>query len=129
MQGLVEAHIKKQGYHIVREDPDKETRLKYPRIVKITRGEGYPAARTSMDNAIAQDIVKRMKLIAGDDLILVPALGGSLPLYLFTDVLQKPAIIVPVANHDNNQHAADENLRIANLWYSVQLMTALLTMK
>ena len=46
-----------------------------------------------------------------------------------TDMLQKPAIVVPVANHDNNQHAADENLRIANLWYSVQLMTALLTMK
>jgi len=129
MQDLVEAHVKKQGYHIVHEAPDQETRLKYPRIAKITRGSGYPAARTSMDNIIAQDIVKRTKLIAGEDLILLPTLGGSLPLYLFTDYLNKPAIIVSVANHDNNQHAADENLRIANLWYSVQLMTALLTIK
>ena len=129
MQDLVETHVRKQGYHIVSEDPDKATRLKYPRIAKITRGSGYPAARTSMDNEVAQEIVKRTKLITGDDLILLPTLGGSLPLYLFTDYLNKPAIIVPVANHDDNQHAADENLRIANLWYSVQLMTALLTMK
>ncbi len=129
MQDLVEEHVRKQGYHIVRENPDREIRLKYPRIAKITRGGGYPAARTSMDNAIAQDIVKQVKLVAGDDLILLPTLGGSLPLYLFTDVLKKPAIIVPVANHDNNQHAANENLRMANLWYSVQLMTAILTMK
>ncbi len=121
-------HIKKQGYHVVSDDPDQETRVTYPKIVKITSRDGYPAARTSMDVPITQDIVERAKLIAGDDLILVPSLGGSLPLYLFTDVMKKPALIVPVANHDNNQHAADENLRIANLWYSVQLMTALLTM-
>lgn len=124
----IEEHIKKQGYHIVREDPDQEIRMKYPKIMKITGRSGYPAARTSMDVPITQDVVERARLITGDDLLLVPTLGGSLPLYLFTDVLQKPALIVPVANHDNNQHAADENLRIANLWYSVQLMTALLTM-
>ena len=56
------------------------------------------------------------------------ALGGSLPLYLFTDVMAKPALIVPIANHDDNQHAANENLRIANLWYGIDLYAALLTM-
>lgn len=124
---LVEAHIRKQGYHIVRETPDQETRMKYSKIALITRGSGYPAARTAMDTPIAQEVVKRTKEIIGDDLILLPTLGGSLPLYLFTDVLKKPAIIVPIANHDNNQHAADENLRIANLWYGIKLMTGLLT--
>jgi acetylornithine deacetylase/succinyl-diaminopimelate desuccinylase-like protein len=43
-------------------------------------------------------------------------------------VLQKPFVNVPVANHDNNQHAPDENLRIANLWYAIDLYAALLTM-
>lgn len=124
----IEAHIRKQGYHIVYEEPDEATRLKYPKIVKVTKGGGYPAARTPMNVQITQEVVERAKLIAGDDLLLVPTLGGSLPLYLFTDVIKKPALIVPVANHDNNQHAADENLRMENLWYSVQLMTALLTM-
>ena len=128
MLDLVEAHIRRQGYHIVREDPDHETRLRYPRIVKVVRGRGYPAARTEMDLAIVRQIVAAAERAAGDALVLVPALGGSLPLYLFTDVLGKPAVIVPVANHDNNQHAPNENLRIANLWYAIDLYGALLTM-
>ncbi|MDH5804014.1 MAG: peptidase M20, partial [Gemmatimonadota bacterium] len=57
-----------------------------------------------------------------------PALGGSLPLYLFTQVMERPALITPIANHDDNQHAANENLRIANLWYGIDLYAALLTM-
>ena len=61
-------------------------------------------------------------------LVVAPGMGGTLPLYLFTEVAQKPAIIVPVANHDNNQHAPDDNLRIANLWYAIDLYAALLTM-
>ncbi|MEQ8904484.1 M20/M25/M40 family metallo-hydrolase [Ekhidna sp.] len=126
---LVEAHIKKQGFHIVREDPDQETRMKYSKIAKVTRSDGYPAARTSMEIPIVKDVISRAKDIAGDDLILLPTLGGSLPLYLFTDELKKPAIILPIANHDNNQHAADENMRIGNLWYGIKLMSALMTME
>lgn len=125
---LVEAHILRQGFHIVREDPDQKTRLAHAKIVKITRSSGYPAARTSMDLPIIQDVIVRAKEVAGEDLVLLPTLGGSLPLYLFTDELKKPAIILPIANHDNNQHAADENLRIANLWYGIKLMSALMTM-
>ena len=37
MRDLVETHIRRQGYHIVREDPDRETRLRYPKIAKVTR--------------------------------------------------------------------------------------------
>jgi len=128
MKDLVEAHIKSLGYFITREDPTDEERLKYPRIAKITRGSGYPASKTSMDSPIAQLIINRTREVVGDELILLPTLGGSLPLYLFTDVLKKPAIIVPVANHDNNQHAPNENLRIANLWYGIKLMGALMTL-
>lgn len=124
---LVEEHIRKQGFHIVREEPDLQTRLKYSKIAMVTRSSGYPAARTSMDIPIVQQVINRTKTVAGNDLILLPTLGGSLPLYLFTDVLQKPAIIVPIANHDNNQHAADENIRIGNLWYGIRLMSALMT--
>jgi len=123
----VEEHIRKQGFYLVTEVPDQETRLKYPKIAMVTRSSGYPAARTPMDLPILQKVIKKTKEVAGEDLILLPTLGGSLPLYLFTDELQKPAIIVPVANHDNNQHAADENLRIGNLWYGIGLMAALMT--
>ncbi len=133
MRGLIVDHIRKQGYHVVSEDPDVETRLRYPKIAKVTGGSGYPAARTSMANGYVQEIIAAAELAADrafgeGSLVLTPGLGGSLPLYLFTDVLEKPFVNVPVANHDNNQHAPDENLRIANLWYAIDLYAALLTM-
>jgi acetylornithine deacetylase/succinyl-diaminopimelate desuccinylase-like protein len=127
MQDLVEAHIRRQGFHVVRDEPDHQTRLSHSRIARVIRGGGYPAARTRMDDPRAQAVVAAARRVGGGELLLVPGLGGSLPLYLFTDVLARPAIVVPVANHDNNQHAANENLRIANLWYAMELYAALLT--
>ena len=129
MLDKVEAHIRSQGFHIVNDEPDMATRRKYPKIAKVDRrGSGYIASRTSMEEPNAKAIIKAVRAFVGDKLILMPALGGSLPLYLFTDLLKKPAIIVPIANHDNNQHAANENLRIANLWYGIDLMGVIMTM-
>jgi len=130
MQDLVEAHIRKQGYHIVREDPDRETRLRHARIAKVERrSNGYPAARSRMDLPILQEVVAAARRAAGDqEVVLAPGMGGSLPLYLFTEGQQKPILIVPVANHDDLQHAPDENLRIRNLWYGIDLYAQLFTM-
>jgi len=36
-----------------------------------------------------------------------------------------PAISVPIVNHDNNQHAANENLRLQNLWDGIELFARL----
>jgi acetylornithine deacetylase/succinyl-diaminopimelate desuccinylase-like protein len=127
MLDLVEAHIRSQGYHIVREDPDQAARLRYPRIVKVEREQGYPAARVPMDAPIARDIVAAARRVSGEDLVLLPTMGGSLPLYLFTGGGAQ-VLVVPVANYDDNQHAPDENLRIANLWYAIDLFGAILTM-
>jgi len=125
----VEAHIRRQGYHIVREDPDIDTRLRYPRIAKVTGEGGYPAARSPMDVPILQDVVAAARRAAGNqEVVLSPGSGGSLPLYLFTDVLRKPILMVPIANHDDLQHAPDENLRVANLWYGIDLYAQLFTM-
>ncbi len=128
MIDLVEAHIRKQGFHIVRDDPDHQTRLQYPKIAKVTRHDGYPAARTAMDLPLAKQVIQAAQRVTGEPIIKLPTLGGSLPLYLFVDKLQKPAIIVPIANHDDNQHAPDENIQLANLWYGIDLMAALMTM-
>jgi len=32
---------------------------------------------------------------------------------------------VPIANHDNNQHSANENLRLRNLWDGIELYATL----
>jgi acetylornithine deacetylase/succinyl-diaminopimelate desuccinylase-like protein len=134
MPRLVVRHIERQGFHVVDKDPDMETRLKYPRIAKVTPGnDASPAARTSMANPFARQVVGAVtraadRLFDAGALIIAPGMGGTLPLYLFTDVAGKPAVIIPVANHDNNQHGANENLRIANLWYAIDLYAALFAM-
>ena len=62
----------------------------------------------------------------GQPVLQTPTLGGSLPLYLFQDVLGTPVIVLPIANHDDNQHAANENLRLQNLWDGIDIFAALL---
>ena len=66
-----------------------------------------------------------MEAASGQAPIIVPSFGSSVPLHHF-ESLGAPAVIVPIANHDNNQHAPDENLRVANLWYGIDLIAALL---
>jgi acetylornithine deacetylase/succinyl-diaminopimelate desuccinylase-like protein len=35
-----------------------------------------------------------------------------------------PVIAFPIANHDDNQHAANENLRLQNLWDGLEVFAA-----
>lgn len=48
---------------------------------------------------------------------VISALGGTLPDYVFTQILNTPSVIVPYANHDEHNHAPDENLRM-DLFFS-----------
>ena len=79
-----------------------------------------------MSNPIAREVIGSVNRVLEEPALQVPTMGGTLPLYLFTDVLQKPVLILPIANHDNNQHAENENLRLANLWYGVDVFAAVL---
>jgi acetylornithine deacetylase/succinyl-diaminopimelate desuccinylase-like protein len=125
MVDLIVKHIEACGYRVVDEDPDPATRKKYPLIAKIARNPGgYPAARTPMDNPLARQVERAMRMVTGDSLLLVPSMGGSLTLHVLPD----PFVIVPTVNHDSNQHSSDENLRIANLWYAVDVVSTILTM-
>jgi acetylornithine deacetylase/succinyl-diaminopimelate desuccinylase-like protein len=53
--------------------------------------------------------------------LVVPTIGGSGPSYLFTQILGTPVISLPIANYDDNQHAANENLRVQNPWDGIEL--------
>jgi acetylornithine deacetylase/succinyl-diaminopimelate desuccinylase-like protein len=128
MRELVENHIRQQDYHVVHADPDHETRLKYPMLVKTVWEEGYNASRTAMDLPISQAIIAAVEAMKGEPVIKMPTLGGSVPFYIFTDILQTPAIGVPIVNHDNNQHSANENLRLQNLWDGIEVLAALMVM-
>jgi len=123
-------HVRSQGYFIVDSEPDAAMRNKYPYIAKtVSKEGGYRASRTPMDLPICQQVIKA--LLANNDKkpVLLPSLGGSLPIYLFSDLLQVPIIGVPIANHDNNQHQPDENIRIGHLWTGIETYAAILMMK
>jgi acetylornithine deacetylase/succinyl-diaminopimelate desuccinylase-like protein len=62
----------------------------------------------------------------GGPIVEMPTLGGSLPTYLFSEVLRTPLIVLPIVNHDNSQHAADENLRLQNLFDGIELYAGVL---
>ena len=123
---VVERHIAAQGYHIVREVPDSATRARYPKVARLEWEAGYPAQRAAMDGEFAKALVAALSDGAAQPPLAVPTLGGSGPGYLFTEVLGAPVVTLPLANFDNNQHAANENLRLGNLWDGIEMYAGLL---
>jgi len=125
LRQLVEAHISKQGFYIVRDTPDAAARLSHPRIIKLSWGSGYPAARTSMDLPASKAVVEVIERTIGEPIVRMPGLGGSIPMYLFEGKGHTPVIGVPIANYDNNQHSANENIRLQNLWDGIEIFAGL----
>lgn len=121
------AHIRGQGYFVLDRAPTDAERAANAKIAMVAlKPGGYPASRTSMDLPIARDVAAAMRTLAGDSLLLTPTMGGSLPLYLITEVTGAPTLVVPLANPDNNQHAENENLRVGHLWDGIATMAAVM---
>ena len=123
------AHVRKQGYFVVEAEPDAATRAAHPMLARVTRTGGYPAGRTSMELPLADAIADALSAAAGGPIVRLPTIGGSTPFYLFADILGVPTFGLSIVNFDNNQHGANENLRIKNLWEGIDSMAALLTLK
>lgn len=120
-------HIRRQGYWVIDREPTDEERSRHPKICKVLPGgDGYNAQRTSMELPMAKKVVEAVKNTTKDQVVLMPTLGGSLPLFLFEKYLNAKTITVPIANHDNNQHAENENIRIQNLWDGIETMAAIM---
>jgi acetylornithine deacetylase/succinyl-diaminopimelate desuccinylase-like protein len=124
------AHIRKQGFHVLDHEPSAEERLKYPLLARVvTRGDGYNAERTRMDLPLSQAVIAAVQSTSKEPLVKLPTAGGSLPLSIITNNLTTVTITVPIANHDNNQHAENENIRLQNLWDGMETYAALMTMR
>jgi acetylornithine deacetylase/succinyl-diaminopimelate desuccinylase-like protein len=123
-------HIRRQGFTVLDHDPTDAERREYPKIIKVLTGTGsYNAQRTPMDLPIITRIRNALQSTTPDPVVLQPTSGGSLPLYLFEEYLHVHTITVPIANHDNNQHAENENIRLANLWAGIESMAAIMRMQ
>jgi acetylornithine deacetylase/succinyl-diaminopimelate desuccinylase-like protein len=116
VQRSVEQFLRQKGWTLVDEPPDAAARLRAPRIARLQWESGYPGLRSDMSSPVAQAIIATASRSAAGRVAVLPMMGGSVPLYLFAQRFNVPVIGLPIVNHDNNQHAANENLRLENLW-------------
>jgi acetylornithine deacetylase/succinyl-diaminopimelate desuccinylase-like protein len=127
VRAKVEAHFRQLGYDIVHGEVTRMARRQRPRVLRLDWGPGYPAARTSMDLPFSRALTRAVAEVSGAPLIRLPTLGGSIGMELFARILDRPVVGLPIVNHDNNQHGADENLRLQNLWDGIEVYATVMT--
>ena len=121
-------YIRSEGYFVVDTPPDRNVRAAHPKVaLVIADPSGYNAVRTPMDSPVAAEVVAAVRAARGA-VVEWPTMGGSLPLEAIQRAAGARPIVVPIANYDNNQHAANENLRLQNLWDGIETMASLLSM-
>jgi acetylornithine deacetylase/succinyl-diaminopimelate desuccinylase-like protein len=121
--------IVSKGFYVIDRDPTDDERLKYPLIAKFVAGKGgYNAQRTRLDLPISKRVIAAVGRQSDQSPVIMPTLGGSLPLSIISETLGIPTITVPIANYDNNQHAENENIRLQNLWEGIEIYAVLMTM-
>jgi acetylornithine deacetylase/succinyl-diaminopimelate desuccinylase-like protein len=120
-------HVRKQGFFVVDREPTADERRTHPNVAMVTIVRTGAGSRTPMDLPISQEVIRTVESVRGRA-VKLPTMGGGLPLREVERPLGTRTIVIPIGNHDNNQHSFDENLRIQNLWDGIELMAALLTM-
>ena len=91
--------IEKIKKHIAKHAPAAELRV---------HGFMYPS-KSDGELPVCRSVVAALKKTYTEGVILSLASGGSLPNYVWTDILGVPAICIPYANEDCRNHAPNEN--------------------
>jgi acetylornithine deacetylase/succinyl-diaminopimelate desuccinylase-like protein len=99
---------------------------RYAPEVKVIRNGAMDPSKTPLDSPYAEPICRGVIAAQGAPPLLVPALGGSLPDYVFTKILGIPAFGVPYANADESNHAPNENLEIERFIMGIKTGVAML---
>jgi acetylornithine deacetylase/succinyl-diaminopimelate desuccinylase-like protein len=129
MQAKLEAHIRRQGYELLRGAPDDAARAKFARIASLVWTDTPTEAfRTSPSDPQARAVVASIASAYGQPPVQIRTLGGTVPIAPFVDALGAPALLIPIVNFDNNQHEENENLRLGNLFDGIVTIAAVLRM-
>ncbi|OLS21776.1 MAG: Succinyl-diaminopimelate desuccinylase [Candidatus Heimdallarchaeota archaeon LC_2] len=123
------------------QNPEKISRLIKDHIIKWSKTngienaieidmEGTMAPSTSSLNSKFLNIIQEATRKGfGVEPVLVPRLGGSLPIQLFPRILDRPVFLIPYALADENNHSPNENLDLnyfkSGVITSVELMKLL----
>jgi acetylornithine deacetylase/succinyl-diaminopimelate desuccinylase-like protein len=125
----VTAHIRARGWHVLDRDPTDAERAQFDKLIRIDgTGGGTNAQRTPMDLPIAQAVIAAVQSTVEYPVVLLPTIGGTLPLITIEQMLGAKIVVVPVVNSDSNQHAENENVKVQFLWDGIETYAALMTM-
>jgi acetylornithine deacetylase/succinyl-diaminopimelate desuccinylase-like protein len=95
--------------------------------VELVPGGSMEPSRTPVDSPFTEPIRRAMVAALGEEPLLVPPLGGSLPISVFTRLLGLPTFGVPFANVDQTNHAPNENLEVERFFAGIKIAASLLT--
>lgn len=131
MLGLVRQHLVGQGVHLIEgEAPTADERSQFAQLARLTM-LAYPststAARVAMDSPLASWVLQGVRAPSQTEPEKVRMIGSTLPMSGAVDVLKMAYVVVPLVNADNNQHGADENMRLGNYLEGVRTIAAMLT--
>ena len=120
-------HIRAQGFHVI-ESPDAPLPDEWRgRAIRIIDKGGYDPARSPVDTPLARHLTGAIERAhGGEQAVVMPTLGGSVPLWAFTDILELPTYVVPYANANNRQHSPNEHLRLDHLFQGIRTTAVLL---
>ncbi len=99
---------------------------RYGPEVEFVWQDGMEPSKTRLDSPYAEPIRQAILAAQGEEPLLVPCMGGSLPTYVFTKTLGVPAFSVPYANADEANHAPNENLEIERFIKGIKTGAAML---
>jgi acetylornithine deacetylase/succinyl-diaminopimelate desuccinylase-like protein len=120
-------HIRAQGFEVIEGAEAPLPAQGRERAVRVTDKGGYDPAKTAADLPVCGEIVAAIERAhGGQPAVVMPTLGGSVPIWAFTDILKLPTILVPYANANNRQHSPNEHLRLDHLFQGVRTTAQLL---
>jgi len=105
---------------VVDQDPDdifeklKKHVAKYAPDVEVKRHGSMKPSRTPSDSKVVNVIKHSVENAYKQPPVLQPSLGGSLPDYVWTQILGVPSVVVPYANFDEANHSPNENMGVEN---------------
>ena len=82
-------------------------------MVDIIMGTSFPASRLDPDNPWVAWAASSLAASTGQEPAILPNIGGSLPSFVFADILGLPTLWVPHSHPGCQQHAPDEHLLVS----------------
>lgn len=97
-----------------------------PNVEVICHGVMEPS-KTGLDSPYAQPITEAIQQVHGQNPLVVPSLGGSLPTYVFRTILNLPSFVVPYGNPDQANHAPNENMELERFFNGIKTGAAMVS--